>query len=234
MDERVRHLRGWIGGAACAVALAADPLPGDSAAAAEPSCAAPTDLREGADPESGLPPTAAPDRRFYVTGMLSSSIDGVAGAASGGPLSGDLFAGDGAAGVSIARPLGAVRLELEGRVAGGPAERSDAAAGGDRALAASVRRVTTANVWRDVPVAGNLGAYAGGGLGVGHAAAALPGGGLAWQAGGGVTYAATERVTFDLGYRLHGVERSRDAGSEAVGGLVMAVRIYEPFRGWLR
>lgn len=228
MDGCNANLRRWIFRLACVAASAGDPRVAAAASVAE---AARTDRIEPSTAEfqePGLPPTAAPDRRFYVTGMLGSSLEGVAGAASGGPSSAASLAGDGAAGVSVARPLGAVRLELEGHAARAIAGAPSEADGG------SGRWFTSANLWRDVRVEEHLGCYAGAGIGVGGDRA-LPGNaGLAWQAGGGVTYEVSPRVTFDLGYRVRGLETGAAAGSGSVDGVVlMAVRVFEPFRGWL-
>ena len=57
-------------------------------------------------------------------------------------------------------------------------------------------------------------------------------GGFAWQAGAGITYACTERVTVDVSYRLHGLEAARAAGDMAAGEVLFSVRIFEPFRSW--
>ena len=72
---------------------------------------------------------------------------------------------------------------------------------------------------------------------------------FAWQAGGGATYAFSDRVTLDLGYRFFALSagdaviratnasgtiedtvRTRFSASE----LLLTLRIHEPFRGWRR
>lgn len=156
-------------------------------------------------------------RRPYVTGLVASSVSGP-GAAAG--IGGNPFGGDGACGVAVPQPAGDVRLELEARL-----PRDDGSWS------------TMANAWRDVRIGDRLGVYGGGGLGMGAAAAnpAGPAGGaaLAWQAGAGTTYALTPRVTFDVGYRFHGLE-APGVGAGGAGEVVMAVRVFEPLRGWLR
>jgi hypothetical protein len=40
-------------------------------------------------------------------------------------------------------------------------------------------------------------------------------------------------VTFDVGYRFHGLE-APGINAGGAGEVVMAVRVFEPLRGWLR
>lgn len=153
-------------------------------------------------------------RRPYVTGLVASSVSGPGDAAG---IGGNALGGDGAFGVAVPEPAGDVRVELEARL-----PRDDGS------------WATTANVWRDVRIGDRLGVYAGGGLGMGSAAATQAGAtALAWQAGAGATYALTPRVTFDVGYRFHGLD-SAGRGAADAGEVVMAVRVFEPLRGWLR
>lgn len=171
---------------------------------------------------------AASDTRLYVTGMVATSgpvggsfvepgrvpfARGVAGGGAGGEM---------AVGMALPQPAGWLRLELEGR--GGQAADPSASTGaGPRPWSSMV------NAWRDVGITERLGAYAGGGIGVGSAGAESTGS-MAWQAGAGVTYAATERVTIDLGYRQRAI-------GPALGGdgeVMVALRMFDPLRGWLR
>jgi opacity protein-like surface antigen len=58
--------------------------------------------------------------------------------------------------------------------------------------------------------------------------------GLAWQAGGGITYAATDRLTIDIGYRLSGVDLSgagRGSNGEPIGEALVTIRLFEPWSG---
>ena len=62
------------------------------------------------EPAAGhQPPSAA--RSPYIAGMIGSSFAGL----EAGGLGGTLITGEGALGVSVPRPLGAVRFEVEGR-----------------------------------------------------------------------------------------------------------------------
>jgi opacity protein-like surface antigen len=188
---------------------------------------------------------AADARTPYVAGMIGSSV----AAADKPALGGTLLAGQGAVGVSVPRPHGAVRLELEGRQrAALSGTRPAATAGLDGLPAAATiggEWTTMANVWRDVEVAEHLTAYAGGGLGVGGFAhdadatgplAASQVTAFGWQAGGGVAYAVTDRLTLDVGGRLYGLEAGgRDpAAGPPAAEIVFAVRVADPLRGWLR
>ena len=108
-----------------------------------------------------------------------------------------------------------------------------------------------ANAWRDVSVTRRIGLYAGGGVGGGGVSPGTPGNdvaaggttpvadasvgspgmtGLAWQAGGGVTYAMNERVTLDFAVRYRGIEPAAGHGRVDGSEAILAVRIFEPFR----
>jgi len=166
--------------------------------------------------------------RLYVAGMVASSGqwrgDGMPAAPAAVGFAG--AGGEATAGLAVPRPAGWLRLEFEGRgrEAVGPAPQ---AAAGDWS--------SMVNVWRDVDIASRVGLYAGGGVGAGGvaepaaAATAVPAA-FAWQAGAGLTYAATERVTLDLGYR----HRAIGPGAPGDGEVLLAVRVFDPFRGWLR
>ena len=174
-------------------------------------------------------PVAA--RRMYATAMIGSSV-GESPAAVGGPLVG----GQGACGVAVPRSLGELRLELEARrrqPLGGEPRPGVAAPGVPR----GEEWTTMANVWRDLPLTRHLGIYGGGGVGVGirgPAGDTAARAGLGWQAGGGVTYAGTERVTFDVGYRFSGLEAAGPRTTAGESELLFAIRIDEPFRGLWR
>jgi opacity protein-like surface antigen len=218
-------------------------------ALAKPSLEAASDADEAA---AGEPPP----RRLYVSGMVASSVHGraaeSAGGAPGNPLG---LSGQGAMGVAIPRPAGALRLELEGRVTSLPAPAAanraaaDPLAVADAAGTASASAsptddsagwVTTVNAWRDVALPAHVGLYAGGGIGMASVTdAAAAGGrtasGLAWQAGGGITYAATDRLTIDIGYRVSGADPAglgRGSAGEPTGEALVAIRLFEPFGGW--
>lgn len=182
------------------------------------------------------------DRTPYVTGMIGSSFSG----GDAGGLGNTLFTGEGAMGVSVPRPLGGVRLEVEGRQrAALSAQRPRPGVGGSAATHISGEWTTMANLWRDLDVADHLSLYAGGGLGMGGyslaADAATPDGrsrvtAFAWQAGGGVAYALTDRLTLDVGARFYGLEPggAQPSAGPPAAEMLFAVRVADPFRGWLR
>jgi opacity protein-like surface antigen len=191
-----------------------------------------------ASPSGGEEPTAPPTRTPYVAGMVGSSF----AAGDSGGLGVSLVTGEGAIGVSLPRPAGAVRLEVEGRQrAALSGTRLDA---GDGATEIADEWTTMANVWRDVSVAEHLSLYAGGGAGVGGYAHDPDAGGptaagrvtaFAWQAGGGAAYALTDRLTLDVGCRLYGfvADGGQPAAGDPAAELLFAVRIADPLRGWL-
>lgn len=75
---------------------------------------------------------------------------------------------------------------------------------------------------------------------------------FAWQAGCGVVYAVNSRLTLDLGYRFYALQPTQTdlylSGTAAsppvllgtaentfsASELLLSIRIYEPFRGWMR
>lgn len=182
--------------------------------------------------------SADDERTAYVAGIVGTSFD-----ASTSFGNGSIPMGDAAIGVSIPRPAGAVRLELEGRQRNSLSSQQvvRTADPDTTPMAIDGEWTTMANVWRDVAVGEHAAVYAGAGAGVGGYRetavddAAAPSGrvtDLAWQVGGGATYAVTDRVTLDAGYRYYGVGTDRQV--EPAGEVVFAVRIMDPFRGWMR
>lgn len=190
---------------------------------------------DGGDDEPAVPPARSP----YVAGMVGSSF----AAGDSGGLGISLVTGEGAVGVSLPRPAGSVRLEVEGRQrAALSGTRLNA---GDGAAEIADEWTTMGNVWRDLSVAEHLSLYAGSGAGVGGyahdpdadgPAAAARVTAFAWQAGGGAAYAVTDRLTLDVGCRLYGFVAGggRPAAGPPAAELLFAVRIADPLRGWLR
>lgn len=189
------------------------------------------------------PPADA--RSPYVAGMIGSSF----AASEPGGVGGTLLTGEGALGVSVPRPLGAVRLEIEGRQRAALSGTRLAASGGSAPPAETAtvggEWTTMANVWRDLSIADHLSLYAGGGAGVGGYSHDADGEGPAaataitafgWQVGGGAAYAVTDRLTLDVGCRFYGLEAGggQPAAGPPAGEMLFAVRITDPFRGWLR
>jgi opacity protein-like surface antigen len=200
------------------------------------------DAPAGDAADQGRRGTAADVRTPYLAGMVASSFSG----GDAGGVGGTVLAGEGALGVSVPRPLGSVRFEVEGRQrAALSGTRGEGGAGETAAAEIGSEWTTMANVWRDLEVVEHLSVYAGGGLGVGGYAHDADAGGPAaasqvtafgWQAGGGVAYAVTDRLTLDVGGRFYGLEaagRDPSAGPPAAE-IVFAVRVADPLRGWLR
>jgi opacity protein-like surface antigen len=185
---------------------------------------------------------ASTERRLYVTGMVGSSLAvhgdaGGRGPVAGGLLAGGLPAGEGAVGVAIPRTFGTARLEFEGR--SGVAANASRDSGADSPAGESWS--VMANAWRDLPITEHLAGYVGGGVGaVGIPVEAGQRGGVAALVGTGLTYAAHERMTFDLGYRFHvataadGRRLPGNAAALASSEMLLSVRIYDPFRSWLK
>ena len=180
----------------------------------------------------------ADERTPYVAGIVGASFD-----ASTSIGYGALPMGDAAIGVSIPRPAGAVRLELEGRQRNSLSGQQVTRTADHESVPTTIdgEWTTMANVWRDVSVGDHASIYAGAGAGVGgyrettlsdKDAAGARVTDVAWQVGGGATYAVTDRVTLDAGYRYYGVGTDRHV--EPSGEVVFAVRIMDPFRGWMR
>lgn len=246
------------------------------AAAAGPADILADDLQE-ISATQGIPTLITP----YVSGIVGASFGSLATSgqlpfsASAIDLAGSanqaLLTGGGAVGMAIARPGGQLRMEVEGRARGPltgqeqfeidgmplPFAPSDVSLTGGWS--------TTTNFWRDLDINDRFGTYLGGGFGVGgyQLRSITPdpfnvfvGEGtltmFAWQAGTGITYAWSERVTLDLGYRFFAMTPGRAAyfnrnpaapnpiplGSYAsafsASELLLSVRIYEPFRGLIR
>jgi opacity protein-like surface antigen len=235
-------------------------LVGAMVAAALVSVAAPAAAQDMFRPLD-LRDAFAADTRFYVSGIVGSSwatltVDEPPSAVD------PIFTAGGAAGWALERGAGRLRFEIEGRgrdalgFAEGDAEQSAAfrATDGWSALV---------NLWRDVDLTEKLSLYAGGGIGGGGYRVALTSavpaenftvtgnaatGGFAWQAGAGVNYALTDRITLDLGYRFFAidggsitatsrqsgviVDTSRLSSAFTASELLLTVRIFEPFRRW--
>jgi len=221
------------------VAAAAEPL-----AAAGPGRIAtafgPLGWPDRSEDTAGDEASPADARTPYLAGMVGSSF----AAGDSGGLGGTLLTGEGALGVSVPRPGGAVRVEIEGRQRAAVSGTRSAADAADRpAGEISGEWTTMANVWRDVAVADHLSLYAGGGIGVGGYAHAPSAGSeaadrvvaLGWQTGGGAAYAVTDRLTLDVGCRLYGFEAGggQPAAGTPAAEMLFAIRIADPFRGWL-
>jgi len=201
--------------------------------------------------------------RFYLAGIVGSSFATLT--SPGTPsATGPLFTSGGAAGVAFEMWDRAWRIEVEGRARNPISEEMPLADDiSTSTLSATGGWSTTVNLWRDFDVTQRLTCYVGGGIGGGGYRFSVNQvypdqdttvlglgtvGGFAWQAGGGLAYAITDRITLDLGYRFFDLGSGRVTAQVAQTGVIIdtqsfspafsgselffAIRIYEPFRGW--
>lgn len=226
----------------------------------EPSCA------EGGSSAVGLP--AVDVGRASGSGMYLTAIVGGSFATLSNPelpgastiLNQALFTGGGAAGWAFERPNGAWRAEFEARSRERMQFTESDPMAGSISFFGSDGWSTMANLWREYRLLDRGGIYLGGGVGAGGFTSVFSGTTLgtvvsgstgissfAWQAGGGATYALSDRVTIDLGYRFFSLapESADIVLSNATGSLrdsvrlqfvaselLLSLRIYEPFRRW--
>jgi opacity protein-like surface antigen len=177
--------------------------------------------------------------RFYLTGILGASFASATASGTNDILSigGDtlsigqvgssnqsLFTGGGALGMAIARPMGQLRMEVEGRwrdpvhgtATGFVAVNDVPLATTDLNYRLGTGWSAMTNFWRDVDVTDRFGVYGGGGFGAGGyqyqtMGTLIPGivniagqstvTTFAWQVGVGGVYKLNDRVEFDAGYR---------------------------------
>jgi opacity protein-like surface antigen len=155
------------------------------------------------------------------------------------------FTAGGAVGMAFSRPRGQWRVEVAGRYRDGIQNEFGQESTDNWSV--------LCNAWRDVSITKTFGLYGGGGIGAGgyrwSSDVVLPNESIiadvqatqfAWQAGGGVVYAVSDRITLDLGYRFYSLNDVRfvvpsngglyDAQFSA-SELLFQIRIYEPFRG---
>jgi len=201
--------------------------------------------------------------RFYVAGILGSSFATVT--SPGIPSATEpVFTSGGAAGVAFAALDRAWRVEAEGRARDPVAHTATLDEfGSTSALSASGGWSAMVNLWRDYDLTDRLTCYLGGGIGGGGYRCGVNQqypvldstvtgvgtvGGFAWQAGCGLGYALTDRITLDLGYRFFTVDGGNVTAEVAqtqvpidttsfdsnfsANELFFAIRIYEPFRRW--
>jgi opacity protein-like surface antigen len=150
-----------------------------------------------------------------------------------------------ALGIAVERSRGRLRAEVEG-MARGDFDAPFIDFPTDRTVVTNNWSVMT-NLWRDVMITDQVGIYVGGGIGAGgYRMGELccgeleyldPKAAFAWQAGGGLLWEISDRLTFDMGYRFYQMDvieqdpfalPNRFASSE----LMFTLRLYEPFRRW--
>lgn len=186
-------------------------------------------------------------RRFYLTGMIGPSFAAVESPASADVASSDtLFNAGGAMGVALERRRGRLRLEVEGM---GRSNYSGLEANGSFLTLATNNWSVVANGWRDFMITDRFGIYGGGGIGAGGYAlsetdtsGALvvstdPAAAFAWQAGGGLLWELSDRLTFDVGYRFFQINAMQRPllslpDQFIASELMFSLRLYEPFRNW--
>lgn len=195
--------------------------------------------------------SATAARRFYVSGMIGPSFAnfdtlGVPGADSNDTL----FNAGGAIGVAFERERGRLRMEVEGMgrdTYDGPL--TGLPFPGFSTILTNNWSVMQ-NFWRDFMITDRFGLYGGGGIGGGGYLLGTqapdggrfyldPGAAFAWQAGGGLLWQLSDRVTFDVGYRYFQIEATQQGefvipNQFAASEVMFTLRFYEPFRSWRR
>lgn len=191
------------------------------------------------------------DRRFYISGMIGASFANL-----GSPVDSDaarsvassdtLFNAGGALGTALERTHGQLRFEVEGM---GRSNYEGLEANGRFTTLLSNNWSVITNAWRDFMITERFGFYGGGGIGgggytLGEAATGLSfsvpaAGAFAWQAGGGLLWDVTDRLTFDVGYRFFQINAVQQPGvflpnQFSANELMFSLRLYEPFRRWAR
>lgn len=187
------------------------------------------------------------ERRFYISGMIGPSFANISSpvAGQGDVASSDtLFNAGGALGVAFERSHGRLRLELEGM---GRSKYTGLEANGIATTFLTNNWSAITNIWRDFMITERFGVYGGGGIGgggyklgetfAGVAVSAPAKGAFAWQAGGGLLWEVTERLTFDAGYRFFQIDAIQQQpgflpNQFAASEVMFSLRLYEPFRAW--
>jgi opacity protein-like surface antigen len=198
---------------------------------------------------------------FYLAGIIGPSF-GTFTNETLPAVAESLFTAGGAVGVDLNPAAAGWRFDFEARYRDPLGET--ATLGG---LPVSVRAEqlwsTLVNAYRDLELADTLDLYLTAGIGAGGYQSSYAGGsaifnvdvagnrgltGFAWQAGTGIAWEVTERVTFDVGYRFFEVAGGTTTVTATQSGTVLStidiasafsasevlfsLRIYEPFRSW--
>jgi len=190
------------------------------------------------------------DRQFYISGMIGPSFATVTSPGDGSLTSNDtLFNAGGAIGIAFARENGRLRVETEGM---GRSTYDAQFVSDPTSLDSTVLTNNWSvmeNVWRDLMLTERFGVYGGGGIGAGGyilgeqiagSIAYTPAeANFAWQFGGGLLWEITDRLTFDVGYRyfqINTMDQSIDVQPNmfTASELMFTLRLYEPFRNWIR
>jgi opacity protein-like surface antigen len=189
-------------------------------------------------------------RRFYGSLMIGPSFANFGSpTVSGLDSSQTIFNAGGALGVAFERTRGQLRWEVEGMGRGTYDTPFDSDPTANTVLTNNWSVMT--NLWRDVMLTKSFGVYGGGGIGAGGYILGdrdnsggstdyiVPGSNFAWQAGGGVLWNISERLTFDVGYRYYQINTIQQTGSIIPNQLqsnelMFTLRLFEPFRGLIR
>lgn len=191
--------------------------------------------------------TGTAARRLYLSGMIGPSFANVT-STTDDTISGNesLFAAGIAFGMAFERPNGRLRIEAEGM--GRTVYVASCPEPSPCSTVLTNNWSAMANMWRDLMLTERFGVYGGGGIGAGgyllgerfgdvtlYEPAATS---FAWQAGGGLLWQMSDRVTFDVGYRYFQIDSmSHEELSPtlfAASELMFTLRLYEPFRRWRR
>ena len=197
--------------------------------------------------EVGLRGEAA-DRRFYISGMIGPSFANLTSPVTPVVASSDtLFNAGGAIGIALERRRGRLRLEVEGM---GRSNYNGLEASGQYTTHLTNNWSVITNAWRDFMITDRFGVYGGGGIGGGgytlgetsvndptYVFSAPADGAFAWQAGGGLLWQVSDRLTFDVGYRYFQIDALRQGEGTlpnqfSASELMFSLRLYEPFRNW--
>lgn len=189
-------------------------------------------------------------RRFYISGMIGPSFANVTSPSTPALASSEtLFNAGGAVGVAFERAHGRLRLEVEGM---GRSTYDAPFTSPPQPLSSTVLTNNWSvmqNFWRDLMLTDRFGVYGGGGIGAGgyilgetlgdSTEYVPPAANFAWQAGGGLLWQVTDRLTFDVGYRYFHINTIQQAdyvfpNQFAASELMFTLRLYEPFRNWRR
>ena len=190
------------------------------------------------------------DRRFYISGMIGPSFATVSSPTTGLLSSNDsLFNAGGAVGIAFERERGQLRLETEGMGRSTYDARFTSAPTSPDSTILTNNWSVMENLWRDLMITDRFGVYGGGGIGaggyilgerLGGTVTYYPAGAnFAWQFGGGLLWEFTERLTFDVGYRyfqINALDQTVAVQPNLFNAseLMFTLRLYEPFRGWIR
>ena len=198
---------------------------------------------------------------FYVAGIIGPSF-GTLTNETYPSVTESLFTAGGAVGLDLNPGAAGWRFDVEARYRDPLGETSTI---GWLPLAVRAEQLwsTLVNVYRDIDLTKRLDLYVMAGIGAGGYQTSYAGSdaifnlevtgnrglsSFAWQAGTGVAWEVSERVTFDVGYRFFEVAGGTTtvttmqsgavlsttdiASAFSAGEVLFSLRIYEPFRRW--